>query len=126
MAEEPPSSSIHPVFNILDAVEAKALVAVAFRNGPLEGIHAGRSCPTCSQDPSYSRITQSEMRSLVKHAVDVLARLLALRREDSKTYYQLIAWEDLNYGLSWDLPEKDVGLEELIAFVCQAATGEGR
>jgi hypothetical protein len=126
MAEEPPSSSIHPVFNTLDAVEAKALVAVAFRNGPLENLHAGQPCPTCSQDPGYSRITQSEMRGLMKYAVNVLARLLALRREDSKTYYQLIGWENLNYAQCWDLPEKDTDLEKFIAFAGPAPTGEGR
>jgi len=30
------------------AREAKAIVALAFRNGPIEQIHAGRSCPTCA------------------------------------------------------------------------------
>jgi hypothetical protein len=29
------------------AREAKALVALAFRNGPIEDIHAGKLCPTC-------------------------------------------------------------------------------
>jgi hypothetical protein len=29
------------------AREAKALVALAFRNGPIEDIHAGKFCPTC-------------------------------------------------------------------------------
>ena len=30
------------------AVEAKALVALAFRNGPIEDLHAGRPCTVCS------------------------------------------------------------------------------
>jgi hypothetical protein len=30
------------------AREAKALVALAFRNGPIEDIHAGKLCPTCT------------------------------------------------------------------------------
>ena len=29
------------------AREAKAIVALALRNGPIEDIHAGRPCPTC-------------------------------------------------------------------------------
>jgi hypothetical protein len=29
------------------AKEAKALVALALRNGPIEDIHAGKLCPTC-------------------------------------------------------------------------------
>ncbi len=27
------------------ATEAKAIVALAFRNGPIEDVHAGRVCP---------------------------------------------------------------------------------
>jgi hypothetical protein len=29
------------------AAEAKSIVALAFRNGPIEDIHAGKDCPTC-------------------------------------------------------------------------------
>jgi hypothetical protein len=29
------------------AREAKAIVALAFRNGPIEDVHAGKICPTC-------------------------------------------------------------------------------
>lgn len=39
------------------ATEAKAIVALAFRNGPTEDVHAGKPCPTCSRDASYSRIS---------------------------------------------------------------------
>jgi len=28
------------------AAEAKCIVALAFRNGPIEGVHAGKECPT--------------------------------------------------------------------------------
>ena len=35
------------------AVEAKALVALAFRNGPIEDLHAGRPCPACSGKPRF-------------------------------------------------------------------------
>src|SRR5689334_17466824 len=27
--------------------EAKAIVALAFRNGPIEDVHSGKDCPTC-------------------------------------------------------------------------------
>ena len=42
------------------AREAKALVALAFRNGSIEDLHAGRSCPTCSgnADISHSPMTR--------------------------------------------------------------------
>ena len=44
------------------AREAKAIVALAFRNGPIENIHAGRPCPTCSGQAGYSRISDAEMK----------------------------------------------------------------
>ena len=31
------------------AAEAKSIVALAFRNGPIEDVHAGKECPTCWQ-----------------------------------------------------------------------------
>jgi hypothetical protein len=30
------------------AAEAKNIVALAFRNGPIENVHAGKECPTCA------------------------------------------------------------------------------
>ena len=33
--------------------EAKAIV-VAFRNGPIEDLHAGTPCPTCNGKSGYS------------------------------------------------------------------------
>jgi hypothetical protein len=33
------------------AQEAKALVALAFRNGPIEDLHAGRPCAVCGGRP---------------------------------------------------------------------------
>ena len=32
----------------------KAIVTLAFGNGPIEDIHAGRSCPLCSGKSEYS------------------------------------------------------------------------
>jgi hypothetical protein len=54
------------------AMEAKALVALAFRNGPIEDLHAGRPCPACSGQPGISHITDEEMKGLMKSAVDAL------------------------------------------------------
>jgi hypothetical protein len=54
------------------AREVKALVALAFRNGPIEDVHAGKNCPTCHGDPQFSHITQGEMRRTMKAAVDRL------------------------------------------------------
>ena len=52
------------------AREAKAIVALAFRNGPIEDIHSGKRCPTCGSEPGYSRITDAEMKLIMKNAVD--------------------------------------------------------
>jgi hypothetical protein len=67
------------------AREAKAIVALAFRNGPIENIHAGRPCPTCTGQTGYSRITEDEMRLVMKSAVDRLYALLSLKDEDPES-----------------------------------------
>ena len=51
------------------AAEAKSIVALAFRNRPIEDIHAGKGCPTCSGKSQHSHITQTEMKKIVKKAV---------------------------------------------------------
>ena len=50
------------------AREAKAIVALAFRNGSIEELHAGRSCPTCTGRTGFSRITDDEMKAIMKNA----------------------------------------------------------
>jgi hypothetical protein len=42
--------------------EAKAIVALSFRNGPIEDVHAGGPCPVCHGKTEYSHITQDEMK----------------------------------------------------------------
>jgi hypothetical protein len=71
------------------ARETKALVALAFRNGPIENVHAGKACPTCQGDPQYSHITQAEMRQIMKAAVDRLYTFLVLKQHDQKAYEAL-------------------------------------
>jgi len=51
------------------AAEAKGIVALAFRNGPIEGVHAGKECPNCAGKAEYSHITQDEMKNIMKRAV---------------------------------------------------------
>ena len=64
------------------AAEAKALVALAFRNGPIEDLHAGRLCPTCCDRPEFSHISDDEIKTVMKAAVDSLFRLLWQREFD--------------------------------------------
>jgi len=54
------------------AAEAKSIVALAFRNGPIEDVHAGKKCPACAGNHEYSHITQAEMKNIMKRAVDTV------------------------------------------------------
>jgi len=85
------------------AREAKALVALAFRNGPIEDVHAGKPCPTCDGDPEYSHITEAEMRQIMKAAVDHVYTFLALKQADPKAYDQLVRLGE-RYTTAWDEP----------------------
>jgi hypothetical protein len=86
------------------AREAKALVALAFRIGPIETIHAGKSCPTCDGQPGYGRITDPEMKEIMKSAVNKLYRLLRLKVEDPRMYESEVR-RGTDYTTAWDEPE---------------------
>ena len=90
------------------AAEAKSIVALAFRNGPIENVHAGRECPTCGGKSEYSHITQAEMKNIMKRAVDTVYKLLWLKQNDVEKYDERI---DLGsrYTKLWDEPKADVG-----------------
>ena len=64
------------------AAEAKSIVALAFRNGPIEDVHAGKDCPNCAGKVEYSHITQDEMKNIMKRAVDTVYKLLWLKQND--------------------------------------------
>ena len=83
--------------------EAKALVALAFRNGPIETVHAGRACPTCHGKAGYSHITQGEMRRIMKAAVDRAYTFLVLKEQDRKAYETLLSLGD-RYTTAWNEP----------------------
>lgn len=74
--------------------EANALAAYAFRNGPLEDLHAGKSSPLLD-DPSLSRITDDEMKRLMLNACEMLAKALEMRDNDPEQYRHFVqnyAW----------------------------------
>ena len=85
------------------AREAKAIVALAFRNGPIESIHAGRPCPTCTGQAGYSRITDAEMKLIIKNAVDHVYALLSLKIERPGEYNSQIRLGE-RYSATWDEP----------------------
>lgn len=84
--------------------EAKAIVALAFRNGPIEDLHAGKPCPACEGKAGYSRISDAEMKVVMKNAVNHVYRLLRLKVEDPELYAREIAYGE-RCTLSWDDPE---------------------
>ena len=58
--------------------EANAIVAMAFRNGPIEDLHAGKLSDLLS-NPDLSRITDDEMKTLMINACEQVAKLLELK-----------------------------------------------
>src|SRR5260370_37259735 len=89
------------------AAEAKSMVALAFRNGPIEDVHAGKECPTCAGKSEYSHITQAEMKNIMKQAVDTVYKLLWLKHNDPEKYN---ATPELGnrYTRFWDEPKTTV------------------
>jgi hypothetical protein len=85
------------------AREAKAIVALAFRNGPIEDVHAGKPCPTCRSEPGYSRITDAEMTLIMKNAVDRVFTLLCLKRSNPEQYEKEITFRQ-RYTTKWGEP----------------------
>lgn len=86
------------------AAEAKAMVALAFRNGPIENLHCGTPCPVCSGKTDISHVSNEEMKAVMKSAVDTLYRLLWLREHNPRSYEEHLAL-GCRYTLHWDDPE---------------------
>lgn len=83
--------------------EAKAIVALAFRNGPIEDIHSGKACPTCKGEAGYSRITDVEMKHIMQNAVNRVYSLLTLKATNQAEYERQIAF-GARYTTNWDDP----------------------
>lgn len=90
------------------AAEAKSLVALALRNGPIEDVHAGKKCPTCAGKSEYEHITQAEMKNIMKKAVDAVYKLLWLEQNDPEKYEATLEFGN-RYTRFWDEPEGDIG-----------------
>jgi hypothetical protein len=84
--------------------EAKAIVVLAFRNGPIEDLHAGKPCPACEGKAGYSRISDPEMKVIMKNAVNRVYSLLRLQADDPEGYERQIAYGE-RCTLNWDEPE---------------------
>ena len=86
------------------AMEAEALVVLAFRNGPIEDLHAGKPCAVCSGRPEVSHISDDEMKVLMKSAVNAMYRLLWQRDYEPAAYNEALAFGRRN-TIHWDDPE---------------------
>lgn len=86
------------------AEEAKSMVALAFRNGPIEDVHAGIECQHCAGKSEYSHITQDEMKRIMKNAVNKIYALLWIRTHGPEVFLPVVKAGSL-YTRSWDSPE---------------------
>jgi hypothetical protein len=66
-------------------------------------VHAGRPCPTCTGNAGFSRITDEEMKVIMKNAVDRLYALLVLKLEQPSEYERKIQFGE-RYTTKWDDP----------------------
>jgi PRTRC genetic system protein E len=64
--------SLHGHSRSSSCARRKDLTVIAFRNGPLEDLHAGKICPYCNGDQDYSHVTEPEMKQLMQAAVNAV------------------------------------------------------
>jgi hypothetical protein len=81
--------------------EANAIVAYAFRNGPIEDLHAGKPSELL-ENSELSRITEDEMKKIVINACQCVEKLLREKQDDPGAYYQKIMEYNLQYCRKWE------------------------
>lgn len=94
-----PQEQLPNRFAIARSVGAKGLTILAFRNGPVEDMHAGMRCQACKGDERYSRLTNAQMKTLNKFMVDRLYELLTLKETDRNEYNRRIV-DAVHYTLT--------------------------
>lgn len=81
--------------------EANALVACAFRNGPIENLHAGKYSELL-ENKELSRITDAEMKVLMIAACEKLEELLRLKETNPAKYADFIVKFNAMYCRRWN------------------------
>ncbi|MBI3466448.1 MAG: hypothetical protein HY000_25830 [Planctomycetes bacterium] len=81
--------------------DANAIVAYAFRNGPIENLHAGKYSELLERK-ELSRITDAEMKTLMISACEKVEELLRLKESDRKKYTAFILKYNLDFCRRWD------------------------
>jgi len=85
--------------------EANAIVALAFRNGPIERLHAGEYSAELIENPNLSRITDDEMKEIMLNACEHVEKLLRLKREDDGAYYLKLIEYNRMFCQKWERGE---------------------
>jgi len=80
--------------------EANAIVAWVLRNGPLEDLHTGETFKLL-EDDSLSRMTDTDMKEVMRHCSKQLEELLRLKETDPKEYYKLVKSFNIMYCRQW-------------------------
>jgi hypothetical protein len=105
MSEEPktPREAIEQVFpgGFTFRDEANAIVACAFRNGPLEDLHAGKWSELL-EDSELSRITDEEMKMLMLNTCKAVEHLLPEKQNDPGAYLFKMMQYNLTYCRHWE------------------------
>lgn len=81
--------------------EANAIVACAFRNGPIENLHAGKYSELL-ENKELSRITDKEMKDLMLAACEKMEELLRLKETDPAKYADFIVNFNSMYCRTWN------------------------
>jgi hypothetical protein len=92
--------------------EANAIVAFAFRNGPLEDLHAGAGSELL-KNKALSRITDQEMKELMLFACEHVERLLRLKESDPQEYDLFVKSYNFRYCRTWERYQLDTSGQEL-------------
>jgi len=93
-AESPEDAELFHNFTLRD--EANAICAYAFRNGPIEDIHA--SVDSDGRD----RITDAEMKQMMTTASKKLSELLEMKEQSPEEYYRFIRDYNEHWCASWE------------------------
>jgi len=104
MVERSRGTAMKPQIDPSLAIEAKAITALAFRNGPIEDLHAGKTCVVCAGRPEFSHVSDEEMKRIMKAAVNAMYRLLWQRDHDPEAYLKSLAFGE-RHTQKWGDPE---------------------
>lgn len=81
--------------------EANAIAAYAFRNGPIEDLHAGKDSELLT-NPDLSRITDDEMKTIMLNACRKIEALLREKQDDPEAYALKIVDYGWRYCRNWE------------------------